>query len=181
MQRYPDVQVEARSMASHDLLKKLREGSLDLALITAREMPGDLAGIELCKMQLMLAVPKSHPLASRPEISLKELQGQPLVQREASSATRRLFEAQARVSQLKMKTVLAVGSWGSILELAQAGVGIGVGLDVEVKKAPGVSVVALKNTPVVASQFLVYLDERKAISTVQAFLDIARSDKSEGF
>jgi DNA-binding transcriptional LysR family regulator len=175
MQRFPDVQVEARSMASYDLLRDLREGMLDLALVTAREIPGDLSGIELCKMHLMLAVPKSHPFASRSEVSLKDLQGQPLIQRETSSATRRLFEAQARLSKLEMKTVLAVGSWGSILELAQAGVGIGVGLDIEVKKTPGISVVPLKNSPVVASQFLVYLDERKAISTVQAFLDIAIS------
>ena len=170
MRDYPAVKVEARAMASDDLIKGLEAGDLDVACVTAREVPGQLSGIWLRDMRIVLAVPEDHPFAARGRISIRELEGQPLIQREVGSSTRRLLEARAALARVPLTTILAVGSWGTIVSMVRAGVAIGVGLDVEVEGVRGVTRVDIEDGDMAAGQFLVYLPERKVISAVQAFL-----------
>lgn len=174
MKRYPDIAVEATAMASDDLMEKLEAGHLDVACITAKEMPAGLSGVETCKMEVMLAVSPDHPFAKRDYVDIKELHDQPLIQREKSSVTRRMFEAQAALAQVRVQNVLAVGSWGAILELVRGNVGIGVGLDVEVMNAPDIVAVKLRKGGVSASQFIAHLPDRKMMSTVQAFIEVSQ-------
>ena len=173
MQNYPKVQVEARAMASADLVTSLEAGELDVACITAREVPGQLSGIWLRDMKIVLGVPEDHPFATRGRIPLRDLVGQPLIQREVSSNTRKLLEARAALARAPLTTILAVGSWGSIVEMVRAGVGIGVGLDVEVEGVPGIVPVEIEDNALSAAQFLVHMPERRMVSSVQAFLATA--------
>ncbi|MBE1284040.1 MAG: LysR family transcriptional regulator [Rhodobacteraceae bacterium] len=173
MQRFPNVQVEARSMASSDLVNRLESGDLDVVCITAREVPGQMSGICLRDMRIVLAVPETHPFATKRSVTLKDLAGQPLIQREVTSNTRKLLEARAALARVPLTTILAVGSWGSIVEMVRAGVGLGIGLDVEVDDVPGIVRVELEDKSLTASQFLVYLPERRVVSAVQAFLSTA--------
>ncbi|MCP9482494.1 LysR family transcriptional regulator [Shimia sp. CNT1-13L.2] len=173
MRRFPNVQVEARSMASSDLASRLESGDLDVACITAREIPAHLSGIWLRDMKIVLAVPVSHPFAEKGRVSFKDLVGQPLIQREVTSNTRKLLEARAALARAPLTTILAVGSWGSIVEMIRAGVGLGVGLDVEVENVPGITRVEVDDKALKASQFLVHLPERRVVSAVQAFLSTA--------
>jgi len=169
MKHFPNVQVEARSMASTDLVGRLENGDLDVACITAREMPGQMSGLWLRDMAIVLAVPEGHPFAKKGTVSLKDLEGQPLIQREVTSNTRKLFEARAALERVALTTVLAVGSWGSITEMVRAGVGIGVGLDVEVDRSSEIVRVEIDSKALTASQFLVHLPERSVVAAVQAF------------
>ena len=173
MQGFPNIQVEARAMASADLVASLESGELDVACITAREVPGQLSGIWLRDMKIVLGVPEDHPFAARGRIPLRDLVGQPLIQREVSSNTRKLLEARAALARAPLTTILAVGSWGSIVEMVRAGVGIGVGLDVEVAGVPGIVPVEIADNALSAAQFLVHMPERRMVSAVQAFLSTA--------
>lgn len=174
MHRYPAVQVEARAMASHDLIVALENGDLDAICVTARELPAHLAGAKICDMRVIVAVPQDHEFAGRDSVALRDLVGQPLIQREASSSTRRMFDAQASLLQLQMTTSLAVGSWGSIVELVRGGIGLGIGLDCEVTQETGISAVPISD-PVIP---VAHLPERRMVSTVQAFLEMARQASS---
>lgn len=169
MQDNPGVKVEARAMASHDLLQGLENGDLDVACLTAKEVPAHLSGVLLRNMRVVLAVPEGHPLARTGQVSFAELAGVPLIQREITSATRRIFEASARLARVELNTILAVGSWGTITEMVHSGLGIGVGLDAEVN-ATGLVPVEITDAQMNAAQFVVHLPERKMISAVQAFM-----------
>lgn len=169
MQDNPGVKVEARAMASHDLLQGLENGDLDVGCMTAKEVPAHLSGVLLRKMKVVLAVPRGHPMAATGKINFSELNGVPLIQREVTSATRRIFEAAARLARVELNTILAVGSWGTISEMVRTGLGVGVGLDAEVT-ATGLVPVEITDAPMSASQFVVHLPERKMISAVQAFM-----------
>ena len=173
MHKYPAIQIEARAMASDDLMHHLDKGDLDVACMTAKEIPAHLAGRKICDVTVVVAVPEDHPLAKRESVPLRELAGIPLVQREKASYTRRLFDSQASIANLEMTTTLAVGSWGSIIELVRGGIGIGVGLDKEVTGEPGIVSVPISGPVMTAAQFLVHLPERRMISAVQAFLETA--------
>ncbi len=174
MRNHPSVQVEAKAMASHDLLARLEQGDLDVACLSAREVPSHLAGMLLRRLKIVLAVPKAHPFAALGRVDLQALEGQALIQREKTSGTRRVFDARASVLQVPVRTILAVGSWGSISELVRAGVGLGIGLDAEVRQSPGLVAVDINDAALHVSQFLVYLPERKMVSGVQAFLASAQ-------
>lgn len=176
MNRYPAVQVEARAMASHDLIGALDAGELDAICFTARELPSHLAGRKICDLRLVAAVPEGHALGQQTSVDLRDLVGQPLIQREKTSTTRRMFDAQAAVSRLDMTTSLAVGSWGTIIELVRGGVGLGIGLDREVVNERGVVAVPITAPVIHAAQYVAYLPERRMISTVQAFLALATED-----
>lgn len=170
MQDHPSVKVEARDMASHDLLANLENGDLDVACMTAREIPAHLSGIPLKDLRVVLAVPENHPFARCGSIKMRDLEGQPLIQREMSSTTRRMLEAHAAMTRTQLTTILAVGSWGSIVDMVRAGLGIGVCLDVEVSGVPDLVCVEIEDAKLVASQYMVHLPQRRMISAVKAFM-----------
>lgn len=58
------------------LLEQLRRGELDVLLLARTPEMAGFSSIELFKEPLELAVPRDHPLASRPEIGLKQLDGE---------------------------------------------------------------------------------------------------------
>lgn len=78
--------------------------------------------------EVVLAVPRSHPFASRPEVALAELEDQPFVEREHGSGTLRSVEATLAALGLalpKHRVVMVLGTTHAIVSAVQAGYGIG--------------------------------------------------------
>lgn len=174
MQNHPEIELEAVSAVSRDLIRDVERGVLDLACITASEIPAQLSGATLHPVRLVVIMPDDHPLAQRDHIGMRDLHGLPLVQRESGSATRALFEGRAKLAQVRLNTVLAVGSWGAICDLVRAGVGLGIALDIEAQNNPGITGIPLQDAGPALAQYAIHLPERRAISAVQAFLDLTR-------
>lgn len=61
------------------LLQALKEEKLDLALCSATDQETDIAFYPLVEEELVLIVPKGHPLSNRGSVSLKEIEAYPLV------------------------------------------------------------------------------------------------------
>lgn len=175
MQCYPDIDLEAVSAVSQDLIHDVERGILDLACITASEIPAQLSGVTLRPVRLVVIAPDSHPLAQRDLITMADLQDLPLVQREKGSATRALFEGRAKLAQMRLNTVLAVGSWGAICDLVRAGTGLGIALDIEAENSPGITGIPLHDAGPRLAQYAIHLPERRAIASVQAFLQLAQT------
>lgn len=172
MKAFPSIRVEARAMASHDLLPELERGQLDLCFITAREIPAHLVGREILSARLVLAVPPDHPFAARIQVDWTEIAGLPLIQREKSSGTRRIFEAAAKLARVELNTILGVGSWGTIVTMVRAGIGLGVALDAEIQPSDGLVAVLVNDRSLQARHYLVCLPEMQLVSPVRRFLDL---------
>lgn len=173
--RFPDVDVTARALASHDLLPLLYDGEFDVGLITATELPGDLAGVKIAAAQIGLVTQSDHPLALKGAATWSDVEGLKLIQREPSSATRRIFEAAANLSGISLDTVLGLGSWGSIKTLVLSGVGVGVAFDQECSDDPGVSFVPISDTNLIAGHFAACLPAMRHTSAVEQFFQISES------
>ncbi|MTI44306.1 molybdate transport repressor ModE-like protein [Roseibium hamelinense] len=169
MTNYPDVAIEARAMATQDLMNLLDDGELDIGFITAREIPGHLAGLELVKTRIVLAAPPEHPLASQGPLSWKQVEGIPLIQRESSSGTRKIFDAAATIAGVKPRTVLALGSWGSIASLIRSGVGLGVAMEAEITDRDGFVAIGVDDPVLTATHYVVCPRDMTKVSTVDAF------------
>ncbi|WP_165976856.1 LysR family transcriptional regulator [Arthrobacter nitrophenolicus] len=76
---FPDVRISLQPMASFALMRALRDGRLDIAVVrTSDSVPGFVA-TELMNDALLAVLPSAHPLATREQISVAELSGEPFI------------------------------------------------------------------------------------------------------
>lgn len=172
MTKYPEISIEARALATQDLLRLLDEGQTDICFITGKEIPPHLAGIRLVTTRVVLAAPPDHPLTKKGMVSWAEIEGVPLIQRESSSGTRKIFDAAATLAGIKPRTLLALGSWGSIASLIRSGVGLGVCMEAEITKQDDFVPIQIDDPSLLASHFVVCQKDMAKVAVVQAFLEM---------
>ncbi|WP_319530284.1 LysR substrate-binding domain-containing protein [uncultured Cohaesibacter sp.] len=178
MNRFPDVEIEARAMASHDLLPLLSDGKFDVAFITAKEPPATLHATRICSQKIALVVPRDHPLVKRESLNWAEVSALALVQREKSSGTRQVFEKAASEVGVELHTVLALGSWGSIVTTIHAGMGVGVAMQGEVSAADNLATIPINDPNLTVGHYLVCLPEMQHVAAIKAIVTIAQSRSS---
>ena len=77
--RYPNLRLQLAEEKTEDLLRQLRQGQLDAALL-ALPVSGEGLEVEvLFEEPFILALPGNHPLAKRKEVSLEDLEGAELL------------------------------------------------------------------------------------------------------
>lgn len=170
-QAHPGVELEARSMATHDLLPLIRSGELDLGFVTARECPDGLFGTLVTPSQIGVVLPRTHPLTAKTELNWSDIAGEKLLQREPSSGTRRLFEAAAQLSRADVTTMLGLGSWGSIAALVKGGVGLGIALEAECVEEPELTFRPIRDKNLCANHYLVTLPALRHVAPVCAMFE----------
>ena len=169
-----DVQIELSEMVTLQQLEALREGRLDLGLVRP---PVDELGIATARVaseQLLLAVPRSHPFASGPPCSLKDLAGEPFIT--FSPVQGRYFYeliagmlSQAGVS---VRYVQHVSQVHSMLALVSAGIGISMVPETARKlHFEGVEVRELSDAPTFAELRLAWYTENSN-PALPAFRDL---------
>lgn len=171
MEKYPDIKIEARAMASHDLNPLLQDGNFDVTFITSKQEPKGVSSKHLCSEKVVAVVPKSHPFAGCNRISWQEVASCPLVQREKSSETRRVFEAAANAANVNLNTILALGSWGSIVTTVHAGMGIGIAMSGEVTPADQLVPVSIDDETLSVNHYMACLPEMQHVATISAMFD----------
>ncbi|HDX8687507.1 TPA: LysR family transcriptional regulator [Klebsiella michiganensis] len=77
--RYPDVHIQTRETNTREQIVPLNEGALDLGLMRNTQLPDTLAWERVLREPLLAMVPRDHPLASKPRVSLRELAREPFV------------------------------------------------------------------------------------------------------
>jgi len=117
-------------------------------------------------------VARGHRWAQRKAIALRETADEPLIAREAGSATRSAFEHATRAAAVQVRTALELGSREAVREAVAAGLGFGVVSEAEVGHDPRVRAVPLR--PVVKTrEFLVCLEERARTRLIKTVFEIA--------
>ena len=77
--RYPDVHIQTRQTNTREQIVPLNEGALDLGLMRNTHLPDTLVWERVLREPLLAMVPRDHPLASQPCVSLRELAREPFV------------------------------------------------------------------------------------------------------
>jgi DNA-binding transcriptional LysR family regulator len=73
------VHIQTREINTREQIAPLNEGALDLGLMRNTQLPDTLAWQVILREPLMAMIPRDHPLASRPAVSLAELANEPFV------------------------------------------------------------------------------------------------------
>ncbi|MBO9425016.1 LysR family transcriptional regulator [Labrenzia sp. R4_1] len=169
MARHPEISIEARALATSDILDLFDNGDIDIGFVTGREIPAGLEGELLVQTRIVIAARADHPLASKGVVSWKDLETLPLLQRESSSGTRKMFEAAATVAGIKPKTILALGSWGSIATLIRSGIGVGIAMEAEITDRDGCVAIPIDSPSLIANHYVVWQKDMAGVAAIEAF------------
>jgi len=176
MDAHRGIRIEARCMASFDLLAQLRGGGLDAAFVTMPGAEADLDILELRREALVLMVGPDHPLAGRDSLPLRDLAGLPLVQREASSGTRRTLEAVAVGAGVTLTPAMSLGSWEPLRGAVLAGIGAGVAMAGEVRGDPDLRAVPIltgAGRPLEVGHYLVCPAGARRLAAIAALFEVS--------
>lgn len=118
-----------------------------------------------------------HPFFKRDSISIGELKGQKVIQRERGSTTRTAMERSLLQHGIEIDVVLDIGSREGIWKAVEQGLGIGFVADFEFVPHPNLRAIPINDAAISTQYFLAYLEERKHSHLVRAFCDAVHPNK----
>ena len=123
---YPGIDLAIRESGSRELVAALEEGAVDIALVILPVRHDVLDTQPLLREELVVAVAKGHPLASRRTVSVSDLRDIPLVMFREGYDLRASTEAAFRAAGFAPTIAVEGGEMDGVLRLTAAGLGAAI-------------------------------------------------------
>lgn len=173
-QAFPLVQVRLDSDHSHGVMRKILDAVTDVA-VTGH--PGDdprLHSVRLGSHEVQIFVNRAHPWAQFESVKLRQLDGQPMIMREAGSMTRDAIEATMAEHGVRPLVVMDVPR-EAVREAVREGLGIGIVSEAEAREHPDLHMLRIADFPSYTQSHVICLRARQFSRPIAAFLDLAQS------
>ena len=108
------------------LIKELKEEKIDAALCSSVENEPDVLFYPVAEEELVVAVPKGHPLSNRGSVSLKELEPYPIIAFDKSSGLNEMINKLLEQAQVHLKTACHVEEDNAMAGFVAAGYGVAI-------------------------------------------------------
>jgi DNA-binding transcriptional LysR family regulator len=122
----PDIMIALDAGSSDDLVDTLLDMKNDVVIAASQKGSKSIAIFPLLKEELVAIVPRDHPLSSRASLSLRDIEGYPLIIREKGSATRNAVCAVLETMRIKPSVLIDMKSTEFIKEWVSQGKGISI-------------------------------------------------------
>jgi LysR family carnitine catabolism transcriptional activator len=124
--RFPGIDLYLREGVQDAIVADVRGAVADLGIgnvddVTA-PVVAELLGEEACH----LAVPRRHPLAERPIVSIADLEGHPLISMPPESGLRRLVDSAALSVGVRLHHAITVNQFGTLFGFVRSGLGVAI-------------------------------------------------------
>ncbi|MBT6384488.1 MAG: LysR family transcriptional regulator [Alphaproteobacteria bacterium] len=173
--RYRGVRIALTHGNSDKVLQQLHEYKADICELGQAPVDDDrLLVIPLRRDPMVAFVRNDHKWAARKRITLAELCDEPLVLREAGSATRQLTDREMLRLGLKPKHVMDVEGREAAREAVAAGIGVGIVSEPEFGHDERLTSISLSDSKVEMTEAVVCLKERADLRIIEAFLNVVR-------
>ena len=123
---YPGIDLAIRQAGSVELVAAVEEGAVDLALVILPVRHDVLETQALLREELVVAVPRGHPLARRRTIAIGDLRDVPLVMFREGYDLRTATEAACRAAGFAPTFAVEGGEMDGVLRLTAAGLGAAI-------------------------------------------------------
>ena len=170
--RYPGVYVSATMGNSSEVVQDLREYRTEVAVLAHIDPDPALLAIEYRRHRVVIFVAPEHAFWRRRSIRIAELDGEPLIQREQGSTTRRALEAALERAGVRPRVVMEIGSREAIRFAVARGIGIGAVSEAEFVPDPRLRAVPVSDAAIYTYAHVVCLRERQNARLVRAFLEL---------
>lgn len=170
--RYPGIYVSVTIGNSRDVVRDLVDYRTEVAVLAHIDPDPSLLAIEYRRHRVVIFVHPEHPFWGRRAIRIAELEGQPLIQREQGSTTRRALEAALERAGVRPRVVMEIGGREAIRFAVARGIGIGAVSEAEFVPDPRLRAVPVSDAEIYTYAHVVCLSERQNARLVRAFLDV---------
>ena len=127
--RYKDVAFRLNEMASSAILQAVQLGTADLGLIRGLDKHPEIDTHLRWKESMVAILPKEHPLAAQPAVSVGQLRSMPFVffHRHLGPSFHDEVIAHCRRAGFEPAIAQTARQWSSIISLVSAGFGVSIG------------------------------------------------------
>ncbi len=175
---YPKVALQLREATTAELTEQVRNGALDLAVLS---LPIDQPGLvrsELFREPLYLAVPESHPLAAEAKLDLGTVSGERLLILKEGHCLRGETLTLCQRAKTQFPSQFEADQFSSIFALIAAGFGLSIVPEMARSHTHGCRLIPLKQKVSRRIGFI-RLERRFVSRPVQAFIGFLRELAAE--
>jgi len=122
VKKHPGIKLSVVELTGLDIEAQVADGSLDLGVAFFPPSSPTVMGERIFDDTLLLAVPASHPLASRKAVKFSQLANVPMAMLGQRFATRRLLDAHFQRAGVRANVVLEIDSVDALLRVVAHGV-----------------------------------------------------------
>jgi DNA-binding transcriptional LysR family regulator len=173
-QLYPGIDISLAVTNHHKLIRRMQDNQDDLYILSQPPADIDLHAQSFLDNPLVLLAPGSHPLAHKKNLSIKALDGETFIMREAGSGTRQAVQALFDRYKIGVKVRLELGSNEAIKQAIAGGLGLSVisthALMGEVSSGE-LAILDVQGFPIRRRWYVTHLNGKKLSVVAQTFLD----------
>lgn len=122
----PETEIQFDIGTTDQLLDKLLQNVLDMALVGGPIEDRRLLVEPVCGDELVLIASPTHPVVSLGKVTLKDLGGMPFIVPEAGSRTRQLVERRLRESGVPLAIAMQLPGTEGVKRAVEGGLGLGM-------------------------------------------------------
>jgi DNA-binding transcriptional LysR family regulator len=178
---HPLVTVTVRHVGgSENIAAHVREGSLDLGILS---LPGEASGLELTELgrePMLLACPPGHALAQRASVSLAELADEPFVDGPPGWGIRTVTDDVFAAAGVSKTPRFEINDSVSIVQFVAEGLAVALLPPSIAQSSPTVRLVPLKGVVPVFRTVLGVPTGRRLRAAVRAFAEFVLADLESG-
>ncbi|MEW6646593.1 MAG: selenium metabolism-associated LysR family transcriptional regulator [Pseudomonadota bacterium] len=178
--KYPDVNIRLQVANTDHIVSLVENNSIDLGVVEAPVSNKNLV-VETCRMdQMVLIVPKGHPLAKERSISMSRIVDYPYICREEGSGTREVMLehlSAGGIDSCNLNIVMELGSPEAVKGAVEAGMGISIISRATIAKELALgTLVAINIDPPMERPFsFVHQKQKFRLRAIEKLLDFART------
>jgi LysR family transcriptional regulator, hydrogen peroxide-inducible genes activator len=143
--RYPRINLQFREETTSQLVQTLQAGEIDLAVVSLPLPKADIVCSELFREELLLVVPRKHPLSAHSPANLRDLRNERLLLLKEGHCLRDDVLTACTRARAELRSVFETNQMESIFELVRSGFGLSVVPEMALSHAGGCSLVRLHN------------------------------------
>ncbi len=176
--RYPRVRLRFTTCTHEGLQKDLRKGITDLAfLMTDSFHVADLEVQALGIENLVLVAHPDHPLAKKPVVHTRDLEGETLLFSRVDCSYRKTLEAVLKLEKVRYDATLDFNSVAAIKQCVMAGVGISILPEITVTEdisQARLTVLSWSEGVIEVATLMIWYKDRWLSPTLSAFMEVVQ-------
>ena len=126
LRRHPDVNVDLRERLSHDIVRLVGEGTIDVGIVSGYERTEALQVIPYRRDRLVLVVPRGHALTAAGAVAFADTLAFDHIGLNEASALRAFLQRICDELHQRLKLRIEVSNFEAACRMVEAGVGVGV-------------------------------------------------------
>lgn len=174
--RYPKIDISVTFGNSRRSFERLLAYESDIGVIAEVNADPRMVTKPYSTHDVVAFANAQHPFFARESLSIQDLQGQKVIQREVGSTTRTAMERALAEHGVSIEVVLDIGSREGIWKAVEQGLGIGFVADFEFVPHPNLRAIPIRDANIRTQYFLAFLAERRNSHLIRAFCDVVQTD-----